>query len=194
MTRTGSSYDIWSLPTLLLWLVFFGVGLVPEEVMLFLGRTSHSFTVLPERARLVVTLVLSAYLALFVYRKCREASVSEAEAQAQGFRIGSLGLLAFLPFELPVLRSAMDIPVPWMRYMVLTVGLLKIVTWLYLMLLFVRYYGLGYTRVFVNALSVLPGAPRADVEVGESQTNPESAEAKMEPAADQRSNPARTGH
>lgn len=98
MSQSNISFNIWTLPTLALWLVFFIVGLLPESAY-WAARVAGG--VVTQNAIInspsLVTLFLALYLAFFAHRRCLDAGVSRENALARAIQVGILALIAFLP-------------------------------------------------------------------------------------------------
>lgn len=151
--------DYWRWPTMGLWIVFFGVGLVPERIFNELrdlaGITTYDAAV---NSYQLITLGLAAYLGLFCYQRCREAGLPDTIAQAKAIQIGTLGLLAFLdvPFEqLAETRS------PYHHFL-LGIASAKMIGWLYLLSVIVRHYFWGQSNVFSSMITLIPSAYSSD--------------------------------
>lgn len=160
--------DLWRLPTLLLWMLFFFIGLVPFPVYVYLRYVAG---VVPQRALVnshyVVTLALAAYVALFCFQRCREMAHTPFESQDKALQLGLLSLVAFLPFDYSLLLTVHMNPARENPSLFYVVGSAKLVSWLYLFSLFLRYYALGINNVFSEIPSLFPSAHRR-----KKRTNP----------------------
>jgi len=155
---TDRGVNIWDLWTLLLWSLFFATGLVPEPVFVALRQAAavpmqNAFV----NSSAVITVTFAVYLAIFVRRRCLDSGLSPAEAQSRSVQVALIGLLAFL--ELPsrggfsdgrtllflVVRSH-EIQDAYLKTIVLTVGISKLIAWWYLFSMILRYHAFG-TRV-----------------------------------------------
>lgn len=178
MSSVKREWDAWSFPTLLLWGVFMGVGLVPDTAYAYLREASGVVT---QRAivnsPMVFPVAMVAYIGLFVYRRCIEAGLSSAEAVARQIQISLIALVAFIPFPLTLLTEFSELPHGTHRVVVVSAGVAKALGWLYLMGLFVRGYALGRMDAFAGIYSLFPsGQPpktRQDGDDPASSTPPE---------------------
>ncbi len=161
MRDSGGQFDYWRLPSLALWLVFFGVGLLPEWVydeLRILGAVVTQKALI--NSPYLITVGFAGYLAVFCFNKCRLADATEAVARANALQNGVIALLAFLPLPLELLVQARDIPVASARHFIYMLGTVKLIAWWYLLLLFIRYYMSGNPRVFTRMASLLPSVRR----------------------------------
>ena len=110
---------------------------------------------------------LTAYLAFFANRRCRESGLSKVASQGKALEIAVLGLVAFL--EIPAKGSAFEartlldivfdfrsLPGRYLQTVVLFVGLSKLGVWLYLYSLVLRYHAYGNRDVFARIPSLFP--------------------------------------
>lgn len=159
MTKSNARWDVWTAPTVLLWLVFFLAGVDP--VWLFYGLRDAG-SVVTQSAMInsphVITLAFSVYLGLFVYHRCLETGLSKLDARGRGLQVGILGLIAFLNFSIEDVLDVPDIPAANLRMVVLLIAFTKALTWLYLLGMMLRYYLLGQSRVFVEMASIFPSS------------------------------------
>ena len=148
---------MWTLPTYLLWLVFFVIGFDPELAYEVARETGF---VVSQNALVnsphVVTLALAGYVGFFTYQRCLEAGLRKPDAQTQGLQFAILGLIAFLAFSPFQLLSYAQIPVAKLRFIVLLVGGTKLFMWFLLLGVIARYYLLGHVHVFASMVSVFP--------------------------------------
>lgn len=169
---TDSSPNRWDTLSLVLWSLFFACGLVPEPVFYALRDAA---SVAAYRAvvnsSLVITVSLAAYLALFVFRRCRESGIAPLEAQGRGLQAGVLGLLAFLEFParggsfevqtiLGLLIRFRELPDAYLQGVILLVGLGKVAAWGYLYSLVLRFHGKARRNVFANSPTLFPSTRR----------------------------------
>lgn len=174
--------DIWDFFTLSLWTLFFAVGFTPELAFYGLRAISGvtSFTALVNSSA-VLTLSLTAYLAFFCYRRCLEWGVSTTIAQGKAMEVAVLSLVAFLEipakgtiFETRTLISIVlefrDLPGLYLQSVVLFVGVSKLLTWLYLYSLVLRYHAFGNRGVFARIPSLLPSMRNRSSEMPSSNT------------------------
>lgn len=150
MTPNPTPRDVWRWPAVVLWLVFFLLGLWPEFTFETLRWAGYVFT---QNAIInsynFITWSLTAFFGYFIYHRCVEAGLPPLEALGKAIQLGVLGFVAFI--DLPIeqinhIRYASD------RVLVMgTVGL-KLLVWGYLFVLLVRYYWRGDPRVIARAL------------------------------------------
>ena len=164
---------MWTLPTYLLWLLFFVMGFDPETAYEFAREIG--FVVSQEalvNSPHVVTLALAGYFGFFAYQRCIDAGVRRADAQTQGLQFAILGLIAFLAFSPLQLFSYAEIPVAKLRFVVLLVGGTKLFMWFLLLGIVARYYLLGHVTVFASAVSVFPSSRDGEEkgEIGEASS------------------------
>lgn len=166
-------WDFWTLPTYLLWLLFFVIGFDPE---LAYDVAREAGFVVSQNALVnsphVVTLALAGYLGFFAYQRCMEAGLPKPDAQTQGLQFGILGLIAFLAFSPFQLIGYADIPVAKLRFVVLLVGGTKLFMWFLLLGVMARYYLLGHVGVFASMVSVLPSghSEEGEKKIGEASS------------------------
>jgi len=174
-TATTVQRDFWRPPALLLWTLFFLIGLVPFQVYVYLR---HVAEVVPQRALInsefAVTLALAGYVTLFCYQRCREMALTPFEAQDKALQLGLIGLVAFLPFDYAVLLTAHLNPAIKSPALLYIVGAAKLFSWFYLYSLFLRYYAFGVDNVFIEIPSVFPSARRRPT-AATSQKSPTKA-------------------
>jgi hypothetical protein len=151
--------DLWRYPTLLLWFVFFFVGLAPQPVFLLLREAGG---VLPQYALVnspyLITVIFAAYIALFSLHRCGESELPLHLAQDKALQLGVIALIAFLPVELEILITAHTYPLMQNRFLLYLAGAGKLVAWWYLFSLMLRYYVFRLDDVFARVPSVFPSA------------------------------------
>jgi hypothetical protein len=144
-------------PIVLLWCLFFAVGLDPELTFQFLRNAGH---VVSQRAMVnsphLITLSLAAFLAWHVFARCREAGLDFADAQARALQTAVLALAAFLNFPLVHFLAAGTLPTADQRWLVWCVGMVKYVVWLYLLFTVIRFHLFGRVHAFTGMVSVFP--------------------------------------
>lgn len=159
------SLDLWRFPLFLLWLVFFIAGLAPEPVFVLLREAGG---VLTQRALVnsphAITIALAAYLAIFVYRRCRDAGDLPGVAQDKALQLGVVALVAFMPVDLGAILAAHRAPELQYRLLLYGAGLFKLVAWWSLLPFFIRYYLFRNDHPFSDMHTIFPsthdkGAP-----------------------------------
>ncbi len=168
VAMTDPAPNRWDMLSLLLWTLFFACGLVPEPVFYALrdaaAVASHRAVV---NSSLVITLSLSAYLALFVLRRCRESGASAVEAQGRALQAGVLGLLAFLEFPargasfevqtiLELFVRFRELPGVYLQCVIIFVAIGKLAAWFYLYSLVLRFHGKAKRNVFADSPALFP--------------------------------------
>ena len=148
---------------MLLWSVFFAVGLVPETIFFllrdFANVSRYSAFV---NSSFIITLGFSAYFGWFVLNRCREGGLRDSDAYPRAVQAFVLGLLAFLeiptyggflgtPSLVQLLTRLNEIPDSYLRNVVILTGMCKLTAWLYLFSTVARYYILGQRDIFMTA-------------------------------------------
>ena len=161
MSAPSPARDLWRWPALLLWCLFFMLGLWPELTFTMLREAGYVFS---QNAVInsynFISWCLTGFLAHFVYHRCVEAELPPLEALGKAFQIGVLGFVAFidLPIEQIVhIRDAID------RALVLGTFGLKFMVWLYLYILIARYYWSRNAEIISGALPWLALTPAETV-------------------------------
>jgi hypothetical protein len=154
--------DWWRLPTLGLWTLFFAVGLLPEPFFFALrdwgGVTTFNALV---NSPYVLSLALAGYIGFFAFHRCRQALLSIFESQDRALQLTLIALVAFLPIDPVTAITAYKAPsIITTTAVYLAVGL-KLGGWLYLVVLFARYYLGGIDDVFSRIPSMFPSTRRA---------------------------------
>ena len=186
MSDTSRNRDPWRAPALTLWILFFLIGLAPEQAYYWLREFAG---VLPQRALVnsyhLVTLGLAAYVGLFSYNRCLEAGLSPREAQDRGLQLTVVGLVAFLSVDFRLVLTAHLNPIFQYRLVTYFVGASKLIAWWSLMALFIRYYGFGDGRAFAGVPSLFPSTRREKHAVRQpSASNEETPSLSPPDAAD----------
>lgn len=173
MRETEPKSDYWRWPAIALWLVFFTVGVVPERIFLVLrdlaGISTYDAAL---NSYQLITLALAAYFGFFCYQRCREAGLDEAIAQAKAIQVAALGLLAFLdvPFE-----HLLEKRTAYYQFL-LGISAAKMLAWLYLYSIMVRYYFSQKTNVFAHMITLIPSAHTLDHPKEDPPPTPNTAE------------------
>lgn len=189
--------DVWDALTLALWIPFFLIGLVPELAFYVFREFARvpPYTALVNSSA-VITLTFAAYFAFFAYRRCQEVGLSRYIAQGKALEVGLLALVAFLDmpakgftFEartlLAVLLEFGQIPDRYLQMIVLFVGASKMIAWLFLLSLVVRYHAFGNRRTFAQVPSLFPSMHAAANEnMDAAETESESHQTTGETAAE----------
>lgn len=175
MQYTDDGYDFWRIPTFVLWLAFFAIGLAPEPAFLLLRDIAG---VLPQRALVnsarMITVMMAAYMAVFASNRCIQSGLSQAGAQDRALQIGIMALAAFLPIDFVTLFTLHLNPLAQDKALNYAAGGIKILAWWYLLSLFIRYYLFGQEDAFASMRSLFPssrqraGASPTSVEVPQS--------------------------
>jgi hypothetical protein len=159
--------DLWRWPALLLWCLFFVLGLWPELTFNLFREAGHVFS---QNAVInsynFISWCLTGFLAHFVYHRCVEAELPPLEALGKALQLGVLAFVAFidLPIEQIVhIRDSLD------RALVLgTIGF-KLLVWLYLYVLVARYYWSHSPEIISGALPWLALTPAEGTRAKASQ-------------------------
>ena len=171
MGQVERKWDDWSFPTLMLWGVFFLIGLDPE-ILFFRLRAAGE--VVSQRALVnspaLITLSFAAYFAYFGYRRCIEIGTTHRAALARAVQLGLLGVFAFLWYSVRDL-VAMRYMGTYFRLVTYAGIFLKFAAWAYLGTLVMRYYGLGNRRVFAEMFCLFPSGRDGKTE-DEGGSNP----------------------
>ncbi len=157
MSPPNGPRDSWAVPIVLLWCLFFAVGLDPEVTFQFLRDAGR---VVSQRALVnsphLITLGLSGFLAWHVFARCRDAGLNVSDAQARALQTAVLGLAAFLNFPLHHFLNAATLPTMDQRLLLWSVGMVKYVVWLYLLFTVIRFHLFGRISAFTGMVSVFP--------------------------------------
>ncbi len=158
MDENKGIYDYWRGPTLLLWIVFFGTGLVPEwfftQLRLLGGVVTQNALV---NSPYFITVAWSGYYAVFCFQRCREAGLGERASRGNAVQHGMIALLAFLPYPLILLFSASQMAGnAGARHLLYAVGAAKLLGWWYLLWKTFSYYVFGNPGVFVQTVLLFP--------------------------------------
>lgn len=172
--------DLWRFPALGLWQLLFFAGLAPEPVFYFLRAIGG---VASQRALVnspyVITLGLAAWMVVFSFYACVRAGLTAFQAQDRALQLGVIALIAFLPIDPVTLIEAHSNPLMRARIAMYIAAGGKLVAWLYLLGLLIRYYALQMDDVFARIPSVFPsayrthGADKAGEDPGGNAAKPE---------------------
>jgi hypothetical protein len=188
MPQEKSRYDWWSIPALMGWLLFFSIGLAPEEFYTALRMWAN----VPTQRALVnnpymLTLAMSGYAALFTWARCREANLGEAESLEKTLHVAIISLAAFLPFRLPTVLEVSRIPIAETRYIVCAIAAGKAIAWFWLSFMIIRYYTYARHAVFINMPLFLPSAraeAQARIAAEQAEYNDDGPQGTSAPAVE----------
>ena len=156
MPDSQPQFDPWRGPILLLWTLFFAIGLAPEwcfDYLRYIGKVTTPNALV--NSHHLITLALAAYLGLFTYLRSIEANIEPVQAHGKALQVIILALIAFLPVTRIVVQYN-NIPVQSLRNVVIGVTLTKMLAWLYLYTVIIRYYFIDQYRVFKKMRSIFP--------------------------------------
>ncbi len=159
MDKPKNTLDLWRIPILTLWMAFFVVGLYPEWIydqMRELGQVAAQRAL--TNSAWLITLAWAGYMGWFTLRRCREAGDPHASASAKGVQVLLLGLTAFMPLRLENIAEYQYIPVPEYRWILYGMISAKCISWLYLVLVILRYYLFSGHRTFMSMPALFPSA------------------------------------
>lgn len=138
MSTQFTKRDPWRWPMILLWGLFFVIGLWPEFSYSLLRSAGYVFS---QNAIVnsyhFITWCLTGFVVHFVYHRCLEAHVPSIEALGKALQLGVMAFVAFIDIplqQIPAIRDTTSLS------LVLGMTLTKLLCWLYLYLLFVRYH------------------------------------------------------
>ncbi len=159
MTEEKQTIDAWALGSLWFWLIIFVMGLFPELVFERLREMSYVVT---QRALInsywFIPLACSGFLGWFTFSRCIEGEEAVDIALGKSVQIVILALTAFLPLRMERALFYFDIPIPFYRYLILSVVALKGLAWFYLIHLLLRYYLVSGHSAFKRIPLVFPSA------------------------------------
>lgn len=182
--------DPWRLPAVALWLLVFCAGLFPEPVFMALREaggvvTQRALTNSP----FFITIACALYLAIFTYGRCQRVNAPSGLAFGNSLQVLMIALLAFLPFPFELLLNLDNIMVALSRRVVIGVAAAKLLAWLYLWTLMLRYYILSNHAVFAQMHSLFPS-----LQASGSENSPESPQSSANPAFSRPSDDITTGN
>ncbi len=157
MSTPDLEKDPWILPNLILWTLFFALGIMPEWTF-YLFRDWGA--VVTQRAFVnsyhLISWGLTGYLFFFVQFRCRETGMHFMDALGRSVQIAAISVVAFIPAPLDHLFILSQIPVPSYRYLIIIVSAAKMLAWAYLYFVILRYYLWSGVNVFSRMVSIFP--------------------------------------
>jgi hypothetical protein len=150
-------FDPWHIPSLLLWLIFFTLGIQPELTFVVLRTmgevvTQNAIT----NSVYVISFGLAGYLAWFAFRGCRAAGESKDTASGKALQVGILALVAFLPISFLHMLEFQQAAQRFDRYASLGISVAKLWCWLYLLTVVIRFHLVDGPQVFSRMVSIFP--------------------------------------
>jgi len=151
--------DLWDGLAALLWSLILLAGLFPEVIFVLLRQqgqvtTQQAFVNSPW----FITYACAGFIGWFTFQRCREAGNREDFAFGKAVQVTVLALAAFLPLQIEQTPVYLHIPIPSLRYLVLAIITTKVVSWLYLVQLIVRYHLFSGLKVFSDMPLFFPSA------------------------------------
>ncbi|MCK5861434.1 MAG: hypothetical protein KAH38_03050 [Candidatus Hydrogenedentes bacterium] len=157
MTENKNTIVLWTIGTLLVWLVVFMIGLFPEIAFRVFREAGYVVTM---RALInshwFITLACSTFLGWFTFKRCAECDDPVDAAFGKSIQVMILAITAFLPLEIEKIGLYFLIPILFYRYLILSVIAVKILAWLYLVTLLLQYYLISGHTVFKNIPLLFP--------------------------------------
>lgn len=165
MTEEKKESLVWGIAALLLWLVFFGVGLFPDFTFEYLRAEGNVVTqnAMTNSVHLLYVMQV-VYFFFFLVRAARGAGLESPVSQVLAVQLALVAMLAFIPgARVEDIPAYMRVPHQFSRWLLLGVCSLKLAGWLYLLSLVFRYYILSGGEVFRQMVPVfLSGTPGED--------------------------------
>lgn len=159
MTENENTLVLWTIGTLFLWLAIFTVGLFPEVVFIWLREAGHVVTMRAlVNSHWFISFSCAGFLGWFTFTRCVECNDYADVAFGKSVQIMILAITAFFPLGIERLAMYFLIPIPFYRYLILSVIAVKALAWLYLFILILRYYLISGHEVFKNIPLVFPSA------------------------------------
>ena len=162
----------WDLLALVVWALFFAIGLVPELVFQTLRELAGVITRTAfVNTSGVITVSFTTYLAFFTARRCLDGGMNERDARDRALQVAILGIAAFLEIParaagmeartlLQIMVSYHELPDAYLQGLILIIGASKIVSWCYLFSLVLRYHAFANRSVFMNIPPLFPSLRR----------------------------------
>ncbi len=188
MTKSTRHWDPWAAPTLGLWYVFLVAGLFPEAVFYVLRDAGNVVTqTAMVNSPWVITVAFASYFAYFAFHAALDGGANRHAAEGRAVQTGLIAMVAFLPLGIGLILETQLMLNPVDRMIVYIVLPPKLLAWLYLLGLIMRFYIAGNREVFARMWCVFPSAkPSGDASAaptGETDASPT-------PAPDQRQTPS----
>lgn len=168
--------DVWdSLASFLWWLILLA-GLFPEAFFFLLRElgqvsTRQAFTNTPW----FITFAGAGFLGWFLYQRSRESGDRDDVAFGKAVQTFILALAAFLPLQIEQTPVYLHIPVPFYRNLILGMVGIKLLSWVYLAQLIMRYHLFSGHEVFRKMPLLFPSS------LGRAKTAKESASVRVQP-------------
>ena len=154
--------DIWSIATVLLWMVIFMIGLFPETIFSLLRELGYVVT---QRALInspwLITFLCAVFLGGFCFCRCVECKDAMDVAFGKSVQVTILALAAFLPLHIEQIPLYLRIPIPYYRNLIMLIIACKTLTWLYLLSLLLRYHLVSGHEAFKTMPLFFPSALRS---------------------------------
>ncbi len=181
--------DPWRWPALLLWFIFFLIGLWPEQSFSVMRTAGYVFS---QNAIVnsyhFITWCLVGFIVHFTYHRCLDSRFPPLEALGKSIQLGVVAFVAFvdLPVKLiPDIRHTLD------QSIVIGMVMTKLLAWLYLYTLMVRYYWRRQSNIIAYSLPWLAmgkndptTAQRSNVSGDSSASTSDSPGSSMEEQVD----------
>ncbi|MCF6285298.1 MAG: hypothetical protein L3K26_08920 [Candidatus Hydrogenedentes bacterium] len=153
MSTQPTRRDPWRWSALFLWCLFFLLGLWPE---LSFGALRTAGYVFSQNAIInshhFITWCLTGFIVHFVYHRCIDTAMPPVEALGKSIQLGIVAFVAFVDMplaQIPEIRAALD------RTILSGMVLVKLLAWLYLFTLLIRYCWHQKPEIIAHSLSGL---------------------------------------
>jgi hypothetical protein len=159
VTENKHSPSIWDGLSAFMWTLVFIAGLLPEIFFLVLRNLGHvtihqAFINTPW----FITFTCAGFLGWFTYQRSHECDDREDVAFGKAVQVSVLALAAFLPLQVEQIPAFLHITIPHYRNLIMTVILIKMASWIYLVQLIMRYHLFSGLAVFKNMSLIFPSA------------------------------------
>ena len=163
MTGSSRGFDMWRVPAICLWIIFFAVGYAPEYTYYSLRAWGHVVTqTAAVNSVWVPVCALIAYISIFVFLRCSEYGMPDAEARRRALTAALLATLAFMPFDIGLSAPAIaNIPGAQLRLVARVALSGKHAAWCYLLLVTIVYHTSLRHRAFFLLPPILPSGKHA---------------------------------